>query len=485
MDKIKKFLFENKNIRQTIIKNVIWLSSGVTISRIVRSLMIIYAARVLGTEHYGIFSYALSLAAVFSIFSDIGLSNLLTRELVKNSIKEKREYLATSFSLKMSLVSVTALIIAFISPIFTNIADAKPLMLIMAALIAFDSIRGFLFSISRAENRMQFEATFEIITEIFITTIGFVILTKAPSAANFASGYALASGLSMLVVLVVMRNYISGTFTYFRKKLVGPIIKSAWPFAVMGVFGVFLTNIDSVIIGYFRPVGDLGLYAAAQKPISMFYLIPGFLYVSLFPFISKFIKDGEEKKLSILLRKSIIVSLGLALPIVLGGIIIAGPLINVVYGHDYIGATSTFQILLLTLLPIFPGMILASTLLAEDKQKTFIKSSAVGAGLNIILDLILIPKYGIAGSAIATLIAQLAVNGIFLYEILKNHNLNIWKDMKKIIVASCVMALVVFAMKSLLWPIISIVLISPILYFGLLFIQKEEVLGDIRQGFKI
>jgi O-antigen/teichoic acid export membrane protein len=217
----------------------------------------------------------------------------------------------------------------------------------------------------------------------------------------------------------------------------------------------------------------------------MFYLIPGFIYTSLFPFISKFIKDEDEKRLSVLLRKSIIVSLGLALPITIGGLIIAGPLMNVVYGHDYIGATRTFQILLLTLLPIFPGMILSSTLLAEDKQKTFIKSSAVGAGANIVLDLILIPIYGIAGSAVATIIAQLAVNGIFLSAILKNHALNIWKDMRKITLASGVMALLVFAMTRLLWPLLVIVPLSAILYFGLLFILREEVLQDIRQGFKI
>ncbi len=483
MKKIKEFLFQNKGIRQTIIKNIIWLSSGVTLSRIVRSLMIIYAARVLGTEHYGIFSYALSLAAVFNIFSDIGLSSLLTRELVKRT--EKKEYLATSFILKMSLVLLTSLVIAFISPLFTNITEAKPLMLIMAALVAFDSMRGFLFSISRSENRMQFEAIFEIITEVFITTIGFIILSKAPSAKNFAIGYALASGLGLLVALFALKEYVSGTFKYFKKELVGSIISSAWPFAVMGIFGVFMTNIDSVIIGYFQPVGDLGLFSAAQKPISLFYLIPGFIYTSLFPFISKFIKEEDEARLSVLLRKSIIFSLGLALPIVLGGLVIAGPLINVVYGHDYINATLTFQILLLTLLPIFPGMILSSTLLAEDKQKTFIKSSAVGACLNIALDLILIPIYGIAGSAIATVVAQIAVNGIFLKEILKNHKLNIWKDMRKILLASALLTIAALIMKTLLWPLVSIILLSSGIYFGLLFLQKEEIIEDIKQGFKI
>jgi len=74
MNKIKEFLFENKSMRQMVAKNTAWLAIGEMVSRLIRAGLIIYAARVLGTEGYGVFSYALSLAALFTIFSDIGLS---------------------------------------------------------------------------------------------------------------------------------------------------------------------------------------------------------------------------------------------------------------------------------------------------------------------------------------------------------------------------------------------------------------------------
>lgn len=483
MEKIKQFLFQNKNTRQTILKNVIWLSGGVTIGKIARSLMIIYAARILGTEGYGVFSYAISFAAVFNIFSDIGLSSLLTRELVKR--EEKEEYLATSLILKIVLVGLTTIFIAFVSPFFTNINEAKPLMFMMALLMAFDSMRSFFFSISRAQNRMQSEAFFEIINEFFITSIGFIILFNFPSIRNFTLGYLSASGLGLIIVLFSMRRHIAKTFVYFQKDLILTILKSAWPFAVMGIFGVLMTNIDSVIVGLFKTTKDLGLFSAAQKPISLMYLIPGFLYTTLFPFISKFIKDDEENKLSLLLRKSMTVSLGLALPMVLGGVILASPIINVVYGYEYIGAVLTFQILLLTLIPIFPGMILSSVLLAEDKQKIFIKSSIVGAMINIILDFILIPKYGIAGSAISTVFAQIAVNLVFFIEIKKNHTINIWQDMRKMLFAVLVMSLVVFIMKILFLPLIIIITVAIIIYLGILYLLKEEIIQDIKEGFSI
>jgi len=481
MERIKEFFFQNKNIRQTIIKNIIWLSTGVTISKVIRSVMIIYAARILGAEGYGVFSYVISFAAIFNIFSDIGISSLLTRELVKRI--EKKEYIATSFALKIGLVVLTALIIAFISPFFTNITEAKPLMIIMAGLIAFDSMRGFLFSISRSENRMQFESIFEIITEIFVTSFGLIILFNFPSVRNFALGYLFASILGFILIMISMRKYFIGILKNFKKELVIEILKSAWPFAIIGIFGVLMTNIDSVIIGFFKPVKDLGLFAAAQKPISIFYLIPGFISAGLFPFISRFTKDNDENRLSILLRKSIIISLGFALPIVVGGIIIASPLINVIYGHEYIGAVSTFQLLLITLIPIFPGVILSNTLLAEDRQKIFIKSSIIGAIINMTFNLILIPTYGIVGSAIATILANIAVNGIFLIEVKKNHKINIGKNIIKIMFALIIMAIAVYIMKTLLCPLILIISMAIVIYFSILFLLKEEVIQDIKKGF--
>ena len=461
-------------------KNVIWLSGGVAIGRILRSIMIIYAARILGAEGYGIFSYGLSFAAVFTIFADIGLTPLLTRELVKRN--EKSEYLATSLVLKLALVGFTVLLIVFASPYFTNIEAVKPLLALMAGLVAFDSIRGFLFAISRAENRMQFEAIFEILIEVTITLVGFWVLLNFPSVENFTLGYFAASMLGLLVLLFVMRKYLFGTLFYFRRELVASILRSVGPFAFMGVFGVFMSNIDLVIVGFLRPTKDLGLLAAAQKPIAMLYLIPGFLYAALLPFMSKFIRDNESSKFSLLLRKSVLVTLVFALPIVVGGIIVASPVINVIYDYSYIGAVLAFQILLLSLIPIFPGMMLSTSLLASDKQKIFIKSSIIGAIVNVTLDLVLIPLYGIVGSAMATVGAQLAINSIFWWEIRKSYSINIWGDLAKMMLSVVIMASVVYILKSLLWPLIAILLIAGFVYFGFLFVLKEEIFEDVKEG---
>ncbi|PIR04599.1 MAG: hypothetical protein COV57_03580, partial [Candidatus Liptonbacteria bacterium CG11_big_fil_rev_8_21_14_0_20_35_14] len=79
MSALKNLLFNNTSDKQTIIKNTLWLSIGQVIGRLVRVLIIIYAARILGAESYGAFSYALSIAALLSILADLGINGTIVR----------------------------------------------------------------------------------------------------------------------------------------------------------------------------------------------------------------------------------------------------------------------------------------------------------------------------------------------------------------------------------------------------------------------
>ena len=81
--KIKLFLLSNQNINQTLAKNTFWLGFGEITSRLLKTIIIFYAIRILGASGWGTFSYAISLCGLFMIFSDFGISSILTRELAK------------------------------------------------------------------------------------------------------------------------------------------------------------------------------------------------------------------------------------------------------------------------------------------------------------------------------------------------------------------------------------------------------------------
>lgn len=479
--KIKEFLFKNTSLKQTIIKNTFWTTIGTSTTKIARAIIIIYVARILGAGEYGIFTYAMSIVGIFMFFSDLGLTAITTRELAKNK-PNKSSILSTSFFIKLSLLIITISLVFLISPFIVKFQGSRDIIVIISGFVAIEGLRSFLYSIARSQNKMQVEAGLSFLTEIISTIVILTIFIKSPSAKNLAYAYFIGNIISLITTIIFLKKDLRGIIGSFKKSLVRPILNSAWPFTILGIFGILMTNIDSVMIGFWNEPEILGLYAAAQRPITLLYILPSFLSSSIFPIVSRLLAE-DINKVPILISKSYRAALGIALPIMVGGIILAKPIINTTFGPGYLGAIITFQILLLTLPPMFLGEILSNIILAEDKQKIFIKSSIWGAIINVGLNFLLIPKLGIAGSAIATVLAQIISNKILYNQIKKTYSLSLSHKILKIFISSIFMGILVFIMKKLAIPLIVIIPVSAILYVATLFLIKEELLADIKRGF--
>lgn len=481
MQKLKDIFFKNTTIRQTLIKNTFWIGVSTTLTKTFRAFIMIYAARLLGTESYGVFTYAMGIAAIFAVFSDMGLSTILVRELAKNTEKV-RQYFSTALIVKLGFLAIMTLMMLCVAPLFSRFEQSTTLIPIIALSIVFDSLRNFLYAIPRAENRMQQEAAITILNEIFC--IGLIITTflTHPSPASLAYSFMIGNAIGLVVAFISVRKYLATIHTYLVRKLILPIIKLTAPFAVLSVFGIFMTNIDAVVLGIFGNEHLLGLYGAAQRPMGILYILPGFLSLSMLPVISKYIRDGRTDSIASLVGTASAASVTLAVPLIVGGSIVAAPLINVIFGSDYIGAVSTFQILLLTTVFVFPGTIYADVLLAENKQRIFILTGVLGAALNLGLDFLLIPQYGLIGSAIATVIAQAAVNIAFYVEMRKSYRVPIARGFYKTGIASIGMGLFVYTLKLYAVPLLLLIPLAIGVYTSLLFILKDRTILELRRS---
>lgn len=475
MHKIKSFLFENKTETQTIIKNTFWLSVSTFASRLIRAGMIIYAARILGTEGYGVFSYVLSVAGFFTVFSDIGISGILTRQAVQEPEK-LTEYLSTTAILKGILTVLTVGVTIFVMPYFTKITEAHPLIPLAALLLAFDSLRNFAVSLIRARNKMELESGLNMLTDMCITILGVAALIAAPSTKLLAYGYVAGAGIGSFASFFAIRKNLAEIFSNFKLSLAKHVIYSAWPFAIMSIFAGLMINIDMIIVGWFRTAGELGLYGAAMRPINVIYLIPGIFAISIFPIASKFIKNGDVARMGRLLERSISSILAIGIPVVVGGIIVAPKLTTLLFGGAYEGATLPFQILLFTIPFVFVGNIIGNVLFAYDKQKSFVGAYGFGAVVNVALDFLLIPTFGIPGSAFATVCSQLASNGYLWRTMRKTNPFHLFRNLKNIILASIVMGAACLALTGFGVPVIVTIVIGGGVYFATLFILKEPLL---------
>lgn len=475
--KIKALLFENKGMRHTVIKNTAWLFFGETIGRLLKLALVIYAARILGTEKWGVFSYVLSLAGVFSLFSDIGLNNLLTREMTKNG-NEKYEYLSTIFSLKIILIFISACLLLIFAPHISKIPETNNFLFIMTALLVFDSMREFGIALNRASQKMETEAFIKILTNVSVSIIGLFFVFYMPTIKNILYVYVIGSALGSMVILYVLRKNFKNIFAKFSAKLTKPIFDFSWPFAILIFFGTIMTSTDVLMLGWLSTADQIGLYSIAQKLTQFLYLIPGLISIAIFPSFSK-LAEEKDIRFNNIFEKVIRFLLLFGLPIVVGGIILSRDIIVLIFGAQYIAASATFSIMLGMVLVNYPTIIIDNAILAHNQQKRFLSFSIGAVILNIILNYILIPIYGVSGAAMATLASSAIAMFLVFIKFIKINKLEISFKPGKTIFATILMAVFILSLKHFGLNVIAIIALSICLYIGILYLLKDQILAEI------
>ena len=472
--KIKKFLFINQTVRQTITKNTFWLFFGQTIGRLIRAGIVIYAVRVLGPEGSGVISFALGIAAMFTIFADIGINGLIAREGSRHP-ELRKPYLATAFFIKLVMLGIVAVLILTYTDKLTNNADVKIIMPLMILVFAFDSLRDLAVALARAIEKMEIEAFGTILTNIAVATLGFIALSTTPETKPFALAYAMGTGIGFMATIIPLRSYYSNLFQSFSAKLIKPIITAAWPFGLMGLMGAVMINTDVLMLGWMRSIGEVGLYSAAQKPILLLYIIPTLVSSAFFPAFAR-LAETDKEKFKNLFETALTIVLLIAAPLALGGILVGSEVINTLYTTQFANATLTFKILAATLVLVFPGTIIGNAIFAHNEQKRFIGYVVMGIVGNIIFNLLLIPRWGIEGAAFSTLINQIIINAYLWYRMKKVSDFAVVKRVTKVIYATLGMGVMTYIAQFAGISIWITLVLSFLVYGGLLIAMKEPLL---------
>lgn len=473
----RNFFLSNTSPSQTVLKNTTWLFTGEVVGRVIRFILVVYSARILGAGEYGIFSYALSLAALLTLLADFGIAPMLTREAAKH--KELREtYFSTSFVIKIVLLLVTILLTILVVPSITKLGAISSLMPMILLLFIFDSLREFAFGMNRALENMEHEAMVKVFLNVVVVGLGFFVLYTSPAATELLWAYVAGAALALLVTIGILWRYVVRIFSAVNWGLIPKIIVTAWPIGLLQVLGALMLNTDMIMLGWWESEVNIGLYAGANKIILLLYVLPNLVAAAAFPMFSRLAQNAKER-FHLVFEKIVAGTFLLSLPIAVGGLVTAPALIDFLYQSEYAGSVTTLIILLPTLLIVFPSTVFSNALFAFNEQRRFIWFVVLGVVSNIIFNIILIPRYSIEGVAIATLGSQLLTNFFVWRAMQKVAPFSIFPHLGKMGAAAVAMGAVVFLVSSLDWPFLLVVLVGALVYAGMLLVLREPLLTEV------
>lgn len=403
---IKSFLFKNIGIKQTILKNTFWLALSEIILRFSQFLLLIYTIKILGVTDFGKFTFALSFVTIISVFSEFGLSSIVTREFSRDK-KIEKQY-PDILSLKI-ILTVGALILMLIGSFFvtSDIAIKKVIWILSFSVLA-GNFPYIIYAFFRARQWMEYEAIAKIMQALITAGMVFFVLFNLPSVQNISWGYLIGNLITMAVLLLVFYFFIQPIRLGFNKNIFRKFFLFSQPLGLATIFVVVILNIDSVIMGRLGQVTENGQYGAARMIVNLTIVLATLIWMSFYPVLSNLFKESKERfqRAWDYYTESMII---LAPPLAAGGFILAPKIIDFIYGQKFVPSVLAFQILIFSAGINFIYNSYIMVLIVSNQQKKYLWTILVAAVINIIANIILIPLYSFYGASIAMVITSVSI----------------------------------------------------------------------------
>lgn len=440
---------EVKNYKKAIFKNSIWQ----TVSRVVSILVGIFSAmiltRYLGPRGYGEFNSVIVYTSIFAVIADLGVYQILLRELAQKP--GQREKIMGNVFVWRALSSFISFTIAAV------LGFALPYRDLIKYIIIIESIRSFVYAI-----RAFYITDFQYKLRMDIASIGDII-----NRVSFIIFIYLAAHFNLSLFIIFLFIFLAtlldfgfiwasfkkicGGFKYkFEKSYIKDFIKESWPIGVAGLLGMIHFKGDTFLLSIFKPQEDVGIYSASYRIYENLVFLPGIFLGLIFPRLSYFAKN-DKYHLKIFFQKIFNIMLFSVIPLTLFFALLAPYVVQVMAGPGFFNSIFPTTVLSIALIAIFMAAPFSQLIIATGKQKTLIVTSLIVMAINIVLNLIFIPKYSYTAASIITLSTEFLLM-ILLASFAKAQN-KFWPKLNillKLIIPSVILVLIVLVFKKYL-----------------------------------
>ena len=392
--------------------NFNWLFVEKTI-RILGGLFItIWVSRYLGPEGFGVLSYALAFVAFFSWASQLGLDQIVVKEITKKPDDVDR-ILGSAFALKLigALVSIALITIAigFVMDVDELVQLAVGLTSLMYIFRAFDVI-DFYYQ-AKVLSKFSTIARNVAFLSVLVLQVYFIV-------AEYPVLYFVAATMIDVCLAAVFMLYLYGKTGdkikkwKFNHTVAVDLMKYSWPLMISGFLVSIQMKIDQVMIGSMLNITDVGIYSIAVRLSEFWFFVPTIIASTLMPY---FITLREENYHLYRERLCQLFSFMFWLGVIVGLIVfvLGEEAILYLFGESYGRAYGALLYNIWGGIFIAQGLAASIWLISEGMQKYSLYIQMMAVSINIILNILLIPVLGIEGAAISTLLTYFLATWLF------------------------------------------------------------------------
>lgn len=441
-------------------------------------LTLIVVTKRIGNENYGMTVFCDSIVAYFWLLSSLGISDYAIRECAP--IREDKAKVNNLINRLFSFNVITSLItfsLLFILIGFVNFSNIEKTVLfiygIRVLFSAFDlswAYKIFEDYLFIAICRTIVEVMFFLISYFFIhTPEDFMIFVIASSGLEILSYFIELFGLSKYIKL-------HWTSKINIKEFIRPVMVI---FASMATITIY-NNSDLTMLGFLRSNYEVGLYKISSKVFMVVLELINSICIVALPRISYYVRNNKKESYNKLSNRAINTVILLTIPAIVGIMLVSDNAIPLIFGQEYIGSVGVLKIMSFALFfGALENVFMNIILISNKKENVIFKITAASALINIILNALTIPQFGMYGAAISTLVSEIFV---FVCSFISCKNIFRIGNIKNSILTVVIMCIIIICIcklitllevKSVIELVLQIVL-SIVSYFVILYLCKNK-----------
>lgn len=401
---IKKILNKFKNSK--IAKNSLWMITSTIIQMVLSLFVNMIVARYLGTTNYGILNYGLSFINFFMGICTLGLNTITIKYLV-NEKDNQGQIIGSCIGMRI----ISSVISIFMILMLVILLKSNDKLIIITTFLQSLSLLFETFTVINLwyqhKLKSKYTAIVTLIAYVIMTIYRVILVLLKKNVIWFAISHCVSSLVIAILLIILYKKHNGPKFSFSLSKS-KELLSQSYHFILASLMVAVYAQTDKIMIGsMIDDISAVGLYTVSTTIVSLWSFLPSTIISSFQPVILEYKKTSTERY-NFKLKQLYSIIIWLSLLYTLFIFVFGKYIILILYGSDYLGGLAPLKIAIFSVTFSYIGCVRESWLVFEGKQKYAKWFSLIGALSNIVLNVILIPSYGIVGAAIATAIAQIS-----------------------------------------------------------------------------
>ncbi len=434
-------------------------------------ISIVYLAvltRYLGLENFGYYSGALAYIYIFSFLADLGLYNLMIRE-ISHSAADENKISSNIFTLRLVALFISLSIGATIIWLTDFNIIMKVAVVISSFHFLFLGAAQPLIGIFQKHLRIIWYSGSEVFSRALQLGLLFLVIYLKGGILGAISILSIGGLVAFIIMLIGLRNLVKirlrFDFSYWKW-----VLRETWPMAAIVIFASIYFKIDEVMLSFLKTPTDVGIYGAGYKIVQSLVFFPAMFVGFLMPKLS-FYSDKDLDKFKFIFQYGFKILILMATPIAIGLYFRADDIMALIAGKEFLISGQVLQILSLAIFMIFLGQLFAQSAIALGKQKQLALIYFSGMVFNVIANLILIPYFSYIGASVTTFVTESIIVVLTILYLINIINIKTdFKELRYIALSSIALILFLYFTSFNLAVTIGI---SIIIYIGILWLTGE------------